>query len=112
MTTSTPTPSGFFGPGYSASSLANTITFNTSTHADPCLPQLSNDEADAATGDYRRIVHAFLNMLFANYTALENKPTKLNMVRNVVEDPTTGELVRTYLIVERTNILDIEIAEE
>lgn len=110
MVTSNPTPAGFFGGGYAYAS--NAITLNTSAHAAPLLAELDAAEANATTGDYRRIVYAMMEMLNDKFKAATPVPTKLSITRSTYEDTSTNELVRTYTVQIRTVVTGTEIAEE
>ncbi|MFZ4394157.1 MAG: hypothetical protein ACOYOU_00865 [Kiritimatiellia bacterium] len=62
------------------------------------LPQLTAAEADAATGDIRKIVFALVDKMQAAYAALASadRPTKVTITRATSVDDTTGKIRRTY----------------
>lgn len=110
MITSDPIPSVFFGAGYSVGT--NSITLNTSAHASPLLTELTSAEANATTGDYRRIIFALMEMLHEKFQAVTPVPGKLTVTRSTYEDTANNELVRTYSVQIRAVVTGIEIAEE
>lgn len=110
MITSNPIPSAFFVAGYAYST--NQITLNTAAHASPLLVELDAAEANATTGDYRRIVYALLEMLYQKFLVVTPVPGKVTSTRSTYEDTVTGELVRTYTFQIRTIATGVEVAEE
>jgi len=110
MVTSNPIPSAFFGAGYAYST--NAITLNTEAHASPLLEELEAAEANATTGDYRRILYALMEMMYQKFLVVTPVPGKLTFTRSTYEDTSTGELVRTYTFQVRTIPTGVEVAEE
>jgi len=110
MVTSNPIPSVFFGAGYAYAS--NAITLNTAAHASPLLTELDAAEANATTGDYRRILYAIQEDLYQKFQLVTPIPGKLTFTRSTYEDASTGELVRTYTFQVRTIATGVEVAEE
>lgn len=78
------------------------------------FPQLTADEADAATGDIRKIVFAVLHKLHAEWVAKgpENQPSKMNVAKGVSENTSTGVQTATFFVSFDTNITGIEVADE
>lgn len=107
---SNPIPSTFFGAGYTYA--ANQITLNTAAHATPLLAQVDAAEANATTGDYRRIVFGVLEMLHAKFAAATPVASKIAVLRSTYEDTLTGEFVRTYTVTVRTTPTGLEVTDE
>jgi hypothetical protein len=64
------------------------------------LPELTAAEADAATGDIRKIFFAIMRKLFSVWTAtaIADRPTKMTMQKASSIDPSTNILTETYTI--------------
>lgn len=62
------------------------------------LPNLTAEEADAVTGDIRKIAFALVDQLFVAYNALPvaDRPTKVRITRATSVDDSTGLIRRTY----------------
>ena len=75
--------------------------------------ELTAAEADATTGDWRKIVFAFLEHLYSYYTSLPSgdQPTKLAITRTTT---VTSEdvMTRTYTIRITSDILSKEVSDE
>ena len=96
-------PTSFFGSGYSYSSAEKKITFSTSnsTHAIK-LDELTNAEANASTGDARKLVYALILFIEQRVTALAgNKPTKMlvsTSTSNGSAQASAGGILKTFSI--------------
>lgn len=126
-----PTPYQLFGSGYAASSSTHTITLNTSNaSSDPLLIQITDTEANADSGDGRRVVYGLLEMLYQHMAELNGTEAyvtgefswgssttgvvpsvKIVPTRSSYED-TNGELVRTYKFIVRTTVTGLEVSDE
>lgn len=86
-------PNEVFGNGYSATTSDITFTIG----ADSLLPEISSTEANATTGDYRKILYGFVEGMFDKYSDIPNDdlPTKFEIKRGTTEN-LAGELTRTY----------------
>ena len=75
--------------------------------------ELTAAEADATTGDWRKIVFAFLEHLYTYYAALPSgdQPGKLTVTRGTT---VTSEdvMTRTYTIRITSDILTKEVSDE
>lgn len=83
----TQTPTTWLGAGYSASSGSNTITLTTGTAStNVTLPELTNTEANASTGDIRKIMLAVVEKFYDkfNTTVLADRPAKMSISRVIV----------------------------
>jgi hypothetical protein len=67
-------PNTLLGAGYSAD--GTTLTFTIAN-----FPQLTSAEADAATGDVRKVLFALLDQIAVNFAALPaaDKPVKMTI---------------------------------
>jgi|LauGreDrversion2_6_1035139.scaffolds.fasta_scaffold31484_2 hypothetical protein len=83
----TKTPTTWLGAGYSANSGSNTVTFTTGTAStNVTVAELTNTEANASTGDIRKIMLAFVEQFYRAYnaTATADRPLKMTITRNIV----------------------------
>lgn len=63
------------------------------------VPELDAAEADAATGDARKVIYALAEQFYQWYLALGvDRPDKLAVTRSSQLDETTGAVLRTYTI--------------
>ena len=62
------------------------------------LPELTAAEADAVTGDSRKIIYAFLEEFYQWYEALPtaDKPTRITISRGTNVETSPGLFTRTY----------------
>jgi hypothetical protein len=79
------------------------------------LPELTAAEADATTGDNRKVLHAFMERFFAWYNGLAtaDKPTQLSVSRSSSPpNQTTGYITRTFTVRMTLDPGPLEIADE
>jgi hypothetical protein len=78
------------------------------------VSELTAAEADASTGDSRKVVYALLEKLHAWYTALAvgDRPGKLTVNRGSTVNEITGEITRNYYIQIVTTPSGIEVSDE
>ena len=78
------------------------------------LPEITNAEANATTGDSRRVIYGLLEMLYSKMQNLDSadRPTKLTILRATYEDTNTGEFVKTFTITVRASSTGFEVADE
>jgi len=78
------------------------------------LPEITNAEANATTGDSRRVIYGLLEMLYSKMQNLDSadRPTKLTILRATYEDTNTGEFVKTFTITVRASATGFEVADE
>lgn len=64
------------------------------------FPEVTAAEADAATGDIRKIVFAIMEKLFQEFNerATADRPTRMTITRGTSVNDETGEIVRTYTV--------------
>lgn len=64
------------------------------------LPELTAAEADAASGDIRKILYALMEKLYAVWAAQEvaDRPTKFTLTRATSVNDETGLITRQYVV--------------
>lgn len=90
-------PSTWLGAGYSLAS--NAITMNTNdAGSNKTLTELTDAEANATTGDVRKLFYALVEKMYAAYMAQASadRPTKMAIVRSTSINDTAGSGVRSY----------------
>ena len=94
-------------PGYSATGSAITIPLS-------ALPGLDSSEADASTGDIRKIARALAAALYEAWIAEAeaDRPKMMLLSRATTVNDATGETVRTYQQQFRVETTGEEVAEE
>ena len=78
------------------------------------FPELTAVEADAATGDIRKIAWALMEKLYATYnaTAIADRPTKWTMSKSSSINTTTGIVTNTFVTTVLTEIATQEVPAE
>ena len=96
--------------GYTAGT--GTIEFTTGTSS--LLPELTDAETNATTGDFRRLMYGLSEGLYQKYNAIPDadKPTKLIIGRSTTENSNTGEFSRTYSFQFQLDATGFEVADE
>ena len=96
------TPSGWLGSGYTLSGSGTTaaINFGISGNTNETLPQLTTAEANASTGDIRKIYYGIVEQLYQAYIgkATADRPNRMVLTRSSSVDSTTGLITSTYSI--------------
>ena len=106
-------PSTWLGAGYSLA--ANAITMNTATAgSDVTLPELTDAEANATTGDVRDVFFALAEAMYQAYndTASADRPTKMRLYRSNTTNETTGIVTRSYTLQFDLAIGAIDVDDE
>jgi hypothetical protein len=106
-------PTTFFGAGYSVGT--NTIIMNTAdAGSNKTLAQLTDVEAHATTGDFRKIVFAIMEMLAVKWeaTAVADRPTKLSITKSSSLNSQTGAITNAYTVVCYNELGAQEVAAE
>ena len=106
-------PSTVFGAGYAAS--ANTIVLNTNDNAGTkLLTELTDAEAHATTGDWRKIIFAIMEMIYTKWNAVASgdRPTKLTVAKSTTTNVATGVVTNTYTIRAYTSVSAQEVNAE
>lgn len=87
------TPEEVFGVGYSSDGSSISLTIESSG----LLPEISSAEANASTGDYRKVLYGLVEGIFQKYTDIPQTdlPTKMELKRGTTEN-LAGEIARTY----------------
>jgi len=80
------------------------------------LPELTAAEADAVTGDIRKILYALLEKLYAVWaaTATADRPDRMTITRASVVNDDTGAITRNYTIqlVTEASAGGLEVSDE
>lgn len=78
------------------------------------VPELTAAEADAVTGDSRKIIFALCEKFYQWYNALASadRPTRLTIIRGNSTNESTGRVTRTYTFQFVTAIGSIEVVDE
>jgi hypothetical protein len=79
------------------------------------IPELTAAEADAVTGDSRKIIYALLEQIAAWFEALPlaDQPTQLTISRGVAVETAPGVFTRSYNIQAKiTGSSPLDIADE
>lgn len=105
-------PSTWLGAGYSYA--ANQILLNTAAHGTPLLTELTAAEADATTGDIRKIMYALAQMLYTKYTAIAtaDRPTRMAIYRGSTLDESTNLVTRTFTLTFTLDASAIDVTAE
>ena len=76
--------------------------------------EMTADEADADTGDIRRVLFAICEELYQKWlaTAAADRPGKLSIYRNTSVNDATDTTRKTYQFVFETQTLTQEVADE
>lgn len=100
--------------GGSTIDITDTGTGTHTIYAGPLLNEVTDTEANASTGDWRKVLFGLMEMIFDKWTgtATADRPEKVSVTRSVYEDPTTLEQVNTYTVIVRTQISGQEVSAE
>ena len=103
-----PAPTLFFGTSYSENGTILSIPIS-------AIPDLTAAEADAATGDSRKMVWALIDHLcnVYNNTTAANRPSKMRLQRSYGQvDPATGNFTANYALTFNLTASGLEMADE
>lgn len=127
------TPVTWLGAGYALTSsdtgeapnvvsvrkISFTIDGDTTVEA---LPQVDATEANATTGDVRRLIFGIIDGLYAKWLirvaaaaaapTTDPLPTKMTIYKSTSTNDSTGEVTRTYTFQFKTTVTGEEVAEE
>jgi len=100
-------PSGLFGDNYTFSAPSISIS-----NVDN--PSVTDAEADAATGDARRILFGLLQDMYARFNAIDaaDRPTKMTFLRSTSVNDITQQGTVTFTIRFTTDDVVTEVADE
>lgn len=78
------------------------------------VPELTAAEADAATGDSRKILFALCAKVSAWWYALAvaDRPAKMTVAKSISVDASTGVQTQTFTFTFKTAVLSQEVAAE
>ena len=104
------TPGEVLTSGYTAT--ANDITMTIGTGG--LLSEISSAEANATTGDFRKLMYGTMEGFFSSYNAIPqaDRPSKMVINRVTSENAQTGVFTRTYNISFQLDSTGFEVAPE
>ena len=105
------------GSTENASSNVDITDTGTGTHSievEPPLVEITDAEANASSGDARKVTFGLLDMLARRLQAIPqaSRPSKIQVARSTFEDANTGEFIKTYNFTVRTQSSGFEVAPE
>ena len=96
------TPSGWLGEGYTLSGSGTTaaVNFGISGNTNETLPEITTAEANATTGDIRKIYYGIVEQLYQSYLskATADRPNRMSLSKSSNVDATTGLITTNYTI--------------
>ena len=96
------TPSGWLGAGYTLSGSGTTaaVNFGISGNTNEALPEITSTEANATTGDIRKIYYGIVEKLYQSYLAkaTADRPNRMAISKSSNVDATTGLITTNYTI--------------
>ena len=96
------TPSGWLGAGYTLSGSGTTaaVNFGISGNTNATLPEITTAEANATTGDIRKIYYGIVEQLYQSYLAkaTADRPNRMAISKSSNVDATTGFITTNYTI--------------
>lgn len=100
----TPVPSTWLGSGYtlSGSGASATINFGINGNTNPTFTEITAAEANATTGDIRKILYGIVEGIYVKYQAVAavpaNLPNRLTVSKTSSVNSTTGLITSNYFI--------------
>ena len=78
------------------------------------LPEVSSAEANATTGDFRKLMYGTIEGLYSSYNAVPtaDRASQMTINRSTSEDVQTGGFTRTYSIQFKLDSNGFEVAPE
>lgn len=78
------------------------------------LDEVTDAEANATTGDWRKVVFGLMEMLYLKWlgTASADRPSKLTISRTSTVDNTTGDVTRSYTVRVTVSASTVDVAAE
>jgi len=106
-------PGIVFGAGYTLADSKICLTTNTSAGT-KLLTEVIDDEANATTGDARKVIFGIMEAIYAAYNAIAvaDRPTQVTISKSVSTAPTTGVVTNTYAVRCYTAVSAQEISNE
>lgn len=94
------TPSGWLGAGYTLSGSGTTaaINFGISGNTNATFPEITTTEANATTGDIRKIYYGIIEQLAKAYSdkATADRPNRMAISKSSNVDSNTGLITANY----------------
>jgi hypothetical protein len=95
-----PSPSSWLGAGYTLSGSGTTaaINFGIDGNTNETFPEITTTEANATTGDIRKIYYGIIDQLAKVYSekASADQPNRLEVSKSSNVNSTTGLITTTY----------------
>ena len=98
------TPSGWLGAGYTVSGSGTTAAINFgisgNTAVGEALPEITSTEANATTGDIRKIYYGMIEKMYQSFLgkAVADRPNRMSISKGASVDATTGLITTNYSI--------------
>ena len=108
------TPSSWLGDGYSANDSTHTITLPIAGHANQVFTDISDAEANASSGDIRKIMYGLMEGIYTKWNAANStdRPTNWTMYKTSSVNTTTGIVSHTYQVQFNNTVSAQEVANE
>jgi len=96
------TPSGWLGAGYTVSGSGTTAAINFgisgNTAVGEALPEITSSEANATTGDIRKIYYGLAEKMYQSYNlkATGDLPNRMTFNKSSSVNSSTGLITTTY----------------
>jgi len=106
-------PQDWLGAGYSLASNAISLT-TADKDGDKALPEVTDAEAHATTGDIRKVLFGLMEAIFNawNGTAAADRPTRMTVQKSAFTDVNTGLVEKTYTMRFTTEAEAYEVVDE
>lgn len=95
-----PTPSGWLGAGYSVtgSGTSAAISMGIAGNTNETLPEITSAEANATSGDIRKIYYGIAEKLYQSYNSKPSadQPNRMTLLKSASVNATTGLITTTY----------------
>ena len=78
------------------------------------LDEVTDTEANASSGDWRKVVFGIMEMLYLKWigTPTADRPAKLTISRSSSVDNTTGDVTRSYTVRVTVSASTVDVAAE
>lgn len=78
------------------------------------LPELTAAEADADTGDIRKVMYALMSKMQAVWDALPSadRPTRMTLYHTASVDPTSGIITHSFTATFKNSVSAQDVADE
>jgi len=78
------------------------------------FPEMTAAEADATTGDIRKVLFAIMEQLWAKWltVSVADRPAMMTIYRSTATDGQTGVVTKQFVVVFKTAVLTQDVAAE